>query len=494
MMNAGLHLERGRFPDVSWAWPPHGHHLLLLAAVTPDNDTAMAGLGEWLRLNELDDASFSEHRLLAAIAGRFGDRLNHLPEYPRLVGIQRLNWTKSRMAVAEICPALMKLTDAGLKVILIKGASRVALNSAEQKVRTSWDVDILLSDEEFETAYGLLARDGWQSARGESVLGLASRLGGIRARNLKKGRFGDVDLHRAAYKPENRSETDDADLTMNTTPVTYYAVPCFVPSPEERLSMAVAHGGLDGESHSDWIIDCVKIIQNETINWPALQGLLKRRRLLGHAEVAFSYIRHGLSLDGIFPASFRSGRNPGRAGLRHLPSLLVSKHPSTMSGPLKLVRRVIVESRKAKDVKAQRPADQPLFLAPLRRCTAPEIEPSGFIGLDTGASDQGGAGQYALQVEIRFRTERSRRRVEFELVSDTRCICQLRALSLRRYSGWQQARFKGKVRLDPAEGPLKLVALPGKYLDVHAYANEGDRYGALPFCLTASRLVRRSTE
>jgi hypothetical protein len=148
-----------RFPSLSWAWPQGGRHLLIVAAICPDEDRAFEAIQQWLRETDLDDATFAEHRLLSAITTRFDARLAHHPEYARLCGLQRLNWTKSRMAVSTAKPALQKMVDAGLSVILLKGACRIALDIAEQKSRTSYDLDLLLNHSDFANAIEILAQD-----------------------------------------------------------------------------------------------------------------------------------------------------------------------------------------------------------------------------------------------------------------------------------------------------------------------------------------------
>lgn len=122
-----------RFPNFAWAWPDGGRLQLLQAALNPDEGVARQALSTWLSQNNLDDASFPEHRLFAAISTRFGRGLEGLEEYPRLVGMQRLHWTQSRLAVSVNLPPLRKFVDLGLKPVLLKGAARVALDPTQQK-------------------------------------------------------------------------------------------------------------------------------------------------------------------------------------------------------------------------------------------------------------------------------------------------------------------------------------------------------------------------
>lgn len=483
-------ITAARFPNVAWAWPPVKHHQLLGAALNPDKCEAMHFLRDWLDENELDDASFPEHRLLAAVATRLGKEIETLPEYGRLVGIQRLNWTKSRMAIKDIRPILESFTNAGLKVVLLKGASRVALDPGEQKSRTSYDVDVLLASDEFTTGFDLLSAAGWKSARGESPIGLRARLSSVRARNFKKGKFGDLDLHRIAYKPENASVQDDQQLFKDASPVSYYGLPCFVPSAEERLAIAVAHGGLSADSHSDWIVDCARIIEYEQIDWQKLRGILKRRHLSGHAEIAFGYLQNGLQIGMNDVAESGFGQKTGWMPLSQINSLIVARHPARMGMTLRAVRKLIIELRKARSTGRNRSGDTPRFLAVFRRSpgfnSAVETV-AGISGQDAGFE---GPGRYHMTLELEVNTASARRRAEFELNSATQNICSLKALAIRNYSGPGTIRFSGRISLGADGNLLFLNALPGKYLDGAPSSNELAAHAPLPFSVSKFQLRR----
>ena len=60
------------FPDHGWAWPDGGLDQLLKAALLAD-DAALILAENWLADHDIETAGFREHRLLAAIAHRFGN-------------------------------------------------------------------------------------------------------------------------------------------------------------------------------------------------------------------------------------------------------------------------------------------------------------------------------------------------------------------------------------------------------------------------------------
>ncbi len=116
--------SRRFFPTLRWAWPAGGLDQLLLAAACPDESRARAALDAWLNANDIDAVEYRDQRLLVAITDRFGTTLGARPEGPRLAGLQRHLWTRSRMAIAQAATALRRMVDAGIPVMLLKGAAR----------------------------------------------------------------------------------------------------------------------------------------------------------------------------------------------------------------------------------------------------------------------------------------------------------------------------------------------------------------------------------
>ena len=188
-----------RFPNPGWAWPQGRLDHLIHAAVATDRVAALEGFKTWLECTDIDDVEFREHRLLAAITDRFGKELADFPEYPRLVGLQRSLWTKSRMAIAECLPIIQQLAERNIPTMLLKGAARLAINPRDQKSRISHDLDILVPPSHFGQALDVMKANDWHSSSGESHLCLAAQSDSLRAMNFFSGRFGDIDLHQWAY-------------------------------------------------------------------------------------------------------------------------------------------------------------------------------------------------------------------------------------------------------------------------------------------------------
>ena len=128
--------SRRFFPTIRWAWPAGGLDKLLLAAACPDEGRARAALDAWLDDNDINAVEFRDLRLLATITDRFGTALVGRPEEPRLAGLQRQLWTRSRMAIAQAATALRPMVNAGIPVMLLKGAARIA--AEPDSARRAW--------------------------------------------------------------------------------------------------------------------------------------------------------------------------------------------------------------------------------------------------------------------------------------------------------------------------------------------------------------------
>lgn len=471
-----------RFPNLAWAWPNGARHQLVTAAICPDHDRAYAAIKLWLANTDLDEATFAEHRLLAAITMRFSDRLKQEPEFGRLSGLQRLHWTKSRMAVAAVTPALKEMNNQGLQIILLKGSCRVALDPSEQKARTSYDLDLLLSAQGMSDAFEILAAQGWQSTRGESTMGLRARISTVRARNFKKGKFGDIDLHQNAYHTANAHPELDRKLFIERQPVTYYGFDVFIPSAEERLAMAIGHGGWDGHSHSDWLVDAAGIITREAIDWPKFKAIISGRNLTGATAIALSYLQDCIGLD--LPAGTMDAIC-GRALFRlprQIPALILARDADDLTRPQQFARKVIENVQKARFSGRDKIVDTTVTRSFVRRPKAPSNAKATFqFPLDT--SGISGRGKYCLTVTVEMDAPPVRRRFEFEINDLRRNICNLQAIHWNKKSGKIRANFKVDIEVDAQDFPLTLATLPGKLIESPGTPQERQKYAAVPFSL-----------
>lgn len=473
-------------PGPQWAQPEGWHHQLLMAAIHPDDALALAGARVWLDEHDIDIVTFREHRLLAAIIVRFGRRLADLDSYPRLVGLQKMLWTRTMMSLRESSPALSAIVAAGVPVLVIKGAARMADGGESGRGRVAHDIDIVVKPEHMAEAFAILIDAGWIPASGESALSLAAGIDSVRSINLFRGPFGDIDLHSSAFHPIHGSAADDSGFWSRAEPRQLSGVDVLVPSPEDRLAISVAHGGLDAHAHSDWLVDMAVTLTSMPVDFAALAGILERRKLSGPAHVAFDYLaRHGgfgISFEFIDQLRKQATGRP----LQLLAEMLEAR-PRDRSGPvLGGLRWMAKQMRKRRSHALTGPAAPQQWLKVRRgqgASAVPGADPPPRLTSDFAVPPElAGAERLSIKFHVRLDAPPLRRRVEFELNTPTAHLARARFRNLFRVRRLH-LRISGNVVVEPGTNRLILSARPGRHLRPGAGPGEVAAYGALPFTL-----------
>ncbi|ESZ75819.1 nucleotidyltransferase family protein [Mesorhizobium sp. L103C105A0] len=484
MANAMRRIGR-RFPDYGWSWPTGGLDQLLKAALLPDEEAAGAYAARWLDENDIDHAAFREHRLLAAISDRFGRKLAGHPAYPRLVGLQKMLWTKSRLAAREAEPALQAMIDAGCAVMLIKGASRIAVNASAQRGRVAHDIDILVRSQAMIAAFDVLSERDWQIATGVSPQYLRTRLASLRSMNFFKGSFGDIDLHQLAYDGSQQSAEDDLAIWQRALSADFNGVRVLVPSPADRMALAIAHGGLDAHTHSDWLVDCAVAIESGAVDWGVFADIVAKRGLAVAAAVALSYLCLEIGIAVPEAELAKTIELADRAGLSRWSSVLQAK-PRTDFGGLVWLSRGFAKQLRLKRKKGRLQQPKPAVwrgrptLRKARATSAP-------FALSQPLPRPDRTGAMVLDVTVRIVVPPIRRRIEMEINAGGGHVARLRSMVISRAGGGRVLRFRGKVTVDDTGRPLVIEARPSRQFRNWDNEAEVAAYGALPFQLLSAR-------
>lgn len=468
-----------RFPGYGWAWPGGMLDRLLKAVLLPE-DVALDLARDWLAENDIETAGFREHRLLATLAERFGRQLAGHEAYPRLVGLQKMLWSRSLLAMREAVPVLGAIAAAGHEVMLIKGAAQVARDPHAQRARVSHDIDILVKAEAMNAAFEILVGRGWVPATGASAPFLRPRVPFLRSMNFHRGEFGDVDLHRFAYHPSQISERDDAALWTRSLEAAYGGVAVRIPAPGDRMAIAIAHGGLDAHAHSDWLVDCARIIRDEAVDWRAFLRTVEDRSIAVPAVIAFSYLDReiGISIDpAVMDELLRLAGRAGFAG--RLSALFQAKPRGSYGLGVWLVRGASKQHRlwRADRSGAEPPPSIPLWRG--RRQATASLGGHGALASPVPPPEGGPDRPRALALTIACDLPPVRRRIEFELGSASGPVAQLRYRNVFGTPGRAEIRFEGTVSPEHVEG-LRLEARPTRFLKSRASPDDLARFGAVP--------------
>lgn len=323
---------RGRFPTLEWAWPTGERDLLLRAAIVDDFDVAVAAYREWEACYDFEAVDFAKQRLLVAISHRIPQALLEAKEHARLLGVERRLWTESIMRLRTTAPALAALAAAGIEVMVFKGAVRTVLDVSNLRGRYAAELDLLVRPDDFKRAWGAIRSAGWQY-----VLGFEPDLDHLMGANLSKPGAGELDLHKYAYHQLLASDADPAPLWARATRTTFLGCPVSIPSPTDRLLMAIAHGGIDGHVQSDWLVDCALIVRDGAVDWPLFAHLACERRVDGFVAVALSYLKGlGVPVPDEVLSELRRGL---RAHPIRLSFALLQSRPKREHSPLSAVGR-----------------------------------------------------------------------------------------------------------------------------------------------------------
>jgi hypothetical protein len=474
-----------RFPDYGWSWPTGQLDHLLKAALLLDEDAGCRYAARWLDENDIDLVSFREHRLLAAISDRFGKKLSAHAAYPRLVGLQKMLWTRSRMAMREAEPALKAMTDAGSDIMLIKGASRIAVNASAQRGRVAHDIDILVRPQDMLGVFDVLRDRDWQISTGVSPQYLRTRLLSVQSMNFFKGNFGDIDLHQAAYDGSQRSAEDDLALWRRALTASFSGVDVFVPSPADRITLAIAHGGLDAHTHSDWLVDCAVAIQSGEVDWDVFVDVVSRRGIAVPAAVALSYLAQEIGTPVPETVLAKIVAMADRAGLSRWSSILQAK-PRTDFGGLVWLSRGFAKQLRLKRKSGREPTLPPAIVWRGKPTRRKEGVPSASFVLSQAIACPATTGDMMLDVAVRITVPPVRRRIEMEINAAGGHVARLRSIAIIRSGKERVLHFRGKVALDGTGQALVLEARPSRQFREWDNPATVAAYGALPFQLLSA--------
>jgi hypothetical protein len=262
-------------------WPTLSCNLLLRSALCGDR----AAWAQWLDEFGLDRASWSEVRLLAAVAAR-----SDLDVEPRVRGVQKFIWTQTHAQITPAFGALQALDRADIPLLLLKGAARIAVCPAVAAQRLIRDLDVLVPLPQAAAAFDVLCANGWE-LRGWQV---ALRQHDALAHHAWALSFGrsEIDVHHYSNFL-NRSEDIDDGLWSRSLSVEWHKVRVRVPAQSDALALALIHGvRYSAERAADWVLDACAVLDapRECDIWSPLLREVRQRRVEFVALAGLTYL------------------------------------------------------------------------------------------------------------------------------------------------------------------------------------------------------------
>lgn len=269
-------------------WPPASQDLLIRAALLPEDDARRAW-HKWTAEHDIETTSWAEVRLLAAV-GRRADLLASEPTLAgRVKGIRRFVWAQTQGCLVKTRPALETLHEAGIPMLLFKGAARVAVDPASAADRMVLDIDALVPFDRAIEAFDTLAAGGWELWGWQIERRPPGPIAACHAWSLRRN-GGEIDLHHVAH-PLDLHPGADKGLWHRSTKADLLGVPVAIPCPTDALLLTLAHGmRYSPEGTADWAIDAAALLDGGRIDWDLLAAEAHARRLEALIAQALSYL------------------------------------------------------------------------------------------------------------------------------------------------------------------------------------------------------------
>jgi hypothetical protein len=275
------------------AWPARSVDRLLRAALLENLDAAAAAWQAFEANADFDHLTAGEMRLIALVSKRLVTLAPTSAMRARIGGIERAQWSRSQLAIAEAGIGLRALEAEGVNLLVFKGVSRAAMRGAPTRGLATSDVDVALKPGNFPKALELLTRAGWHPMAPANALRHQARRGGASGLHLVREQFGSLRLHQTVFHPPLASEADDASVWQRSAPGRIAGANVHVPCATDAIAIAVAHGVLDSHESGDCLADVATAI-DYGVNWELFGSIADRHRLDARAALVLRYARERL--------------------------------------------------------------------------------------------------------------------------------------------------------------------------------------------------------
>ncbi len=238
----------------------------------------------WVRV-DFDKLDHGSYRLLPLL---YKTLKRHSPQDAsrgKLSTLYRETFLKNQRLIYKTLPTLHALKEAGIDVMLLKGAALVASHYEEIGLRPMYDIDILVPTEKRDEAAATLFALGWTPL-----------YKAVHAQGFKSSDGTEIDLHWHALL-EFSQDNSDADFWANSKATKLGDLPVLVPNAADLLFHVCIHGMKSNEIPPiRWIADALMILRAEsTIDWSRLLRHAKRHRLTLRLREALQFLKSFLN-------------------------------------------------------------------------------------------------------------------------------------------------------------------------------------------------------
>jgi hypothetical protein len=269
---------------------PTKEQILLLRACLLSGGDAAAAWQAWRERVNFDDIDAASYRLVPLLhqnlrREKIDDELSG-----RLKGIYRHTWARNQLLFHAAAQVLQAVQEAGIGVLVLKGATLAAAHYADAGLRPMSDFDFMVPLAGVPQAVALMEKCGWHCA--EPVP--PDRLTGCSYAGKWMNRAGQqIDLHWHLL-PEGRQPGIDDDVWTRAAEIEIGGGKFPGMNATDLLWHVCAHGSVGDQIPAiRWVADAWTILQNRRagIDWPQLVAAVQQRQLTLAVGRALVFLR-----------------------------------------------------------------------------------------------------------------------------------------------------------------------------------------------------------
>jgi hypothetical protein len=262
---------------------------LLLAMLAAPASDVRSLYEKWAAATPFDLLDGGSYRLMPMLHKKIAPLNLHDARYEKIKGIYRYTLYKNSMILSGLRKIIQSLSDAGVRVMILKGASLILTYYPDKAVRPMNDIDLLVEEKNLNQTLDVLTGLGFQDI-GQQTYDLSLRR---HPAVTLAGRHGfELDVHwnlLTEYNPQN----DPVAWWRDARVMDWQGLPVCLLSPEDQVMHLCAHGvKWDALPSIRWIPDVLNVLCHEPdIAWPVLLDKCSQRRLTLPVRCGLLYLK-----------------------------------------------------------------------------------------------------------------------------------------------------------------------------------------------------------
>ncbi len=203
---------------------------------------------------------------------------------PKLKGAYRHRWFKNQTLLKQAAVPLRALREAGIRTLVLKGASLCPLYYRDWGVRGMEDLDILVPPERVLDAISVLREIGAEPVSKD----VEERICIQHSAAFKHADGWEVDLHWFSLW----RSASDAGMWAYAVPLELGGEQTRAPGPTHQLIQVCTHGADYNEtSPIRWVADAWTVLQTGEVDWEMFEREARERLLTVVLAAALNYLR-----------------------------------------------------------------------------------------------------------------------------------------------------------------------------------------------------------